>query len=97
MQLLRWLKCWFSCPDPTDPVARHDHWTTATGRVRKLPTGAIYDWGTAITGYGMRMLERLPTSTDPTDEIHEIRTVGISLVALADELERRLTIKDPHG
>lgn len=76
---------------PDDPATRYEHWQRAVTRAAGLTHGSITEWGTSICGYGMRMFEHEPSSKNPLDEINELKATGASILALAEELERRHT------
>ncbi|WP_231591515.1 hypothetical protein, partial [Saccharothrix sp. ST-888] len=57
---------------------------------RKLSASQLGDWGTAISGHAMRLLEQGLEAPEDLEDVDEIVLDGVSLLAIGLE-ERRAT------
>ncbi|MFI9271894.1 hypothetical protein ACIGXM_14405 [Kitasatospora sp. NPDC052896] len=77
--------------DAAVPYCQHPLWAQTVERTAKLSTSQLADWGTAISGHAMRLLEQGSSEQENQDQADELVLAGVSLTAIGQEQKRRLT------
>jgi hypothetical protein len=75
------------------PYCRHPLWARSVERTRKLSGPQLNDWGTAISGHAMRLLEQGQDGAEGLEDADELVLAGVSLVAIGLEQRRRRELR----